>query len=127
MSDKVILVTSPDDVLVDGVRILVAGLTLEQQQIISNALGQLDIDSTIIVYSWNPNDNDWSLDKKQKSDVIFFNADWEDILVGYLAAQPNSYYFGILKALNKVNTSAIYDVDQVLIILENTLAHHGIR
>lgn len=121
MSDRVILVTSPDDVLVDGVRILLAGLTAEQQQIVSAALGQLDITSTIIVYTWNPVDNDWSIDKKHKSNIIFFNADWEDIIVGYLAAQSNSHYFGTLKALGSANTSVVYDTEQVSHIIQTAL------
>lgn len=119
--NKVIVVTSPDDVLVDGLRIILAGLTTDQQHIVSEALIQLDIDSTIIVYTWNPADNDWSIDKKHKSDIIFFNADWEDILVGYLAAQPNSHYFGTLKALGKVNTSVVYDTEQVSSIIQTAL------
>lgn len=127
MTDKVILVTSPDDVLVDGVRILLAGLTLDQQQIVSNALGQLEITSTIVVYTWNPVDNEWSIDKKHKSDIIFFNADWEDILVGYLAAQPNAHYFGTLKALGSANTSIVYDSEQVLILLEKILHRHTLK
>lgn len=121
MSDKVLIVTSPDDVLVDGVRIVVAGLTGEQQQVISDALGQLELTSNVVVYIWNPADNDWSIDKKHKSDIIFFNAGWEDILVGYLAAQPNSHYFGTLKALGKVNTSVVYDTEQVSSIIQTAL------
>lgn len=125
MNDKVILVTPPDDVQLDGVRILLAGLSPAQQQIVSIALGKVDITATIVSYIWDSADFDWSIDKKHKSDLIIFNAEYDDLVVGYLAAQRNSHYFGNLKLFNKVNSSAIYDVDHVVGILENTLAKHS--
>lgn len=125
MSDKVILVTYPDDVPLDGIRILLAGLSPEQQQVVSTALGKVDITSTIISYIWDPANFDWSIDKKHKSDLILFNAEYDDLVTGYLAAQSNSYYFGTLRLFNTVNNSAIFDVTQLVTILENTLAKHN--
>jgi len=128
MSDKIILVTPPDDILVDGVRILLANLTPEQSQIISSSLLRLDnISFPIIVYSWKFTNNvEWMIDKKLKSDLIVFNADdtASEIIVGYLAAQPNSYYFGNLKDLHYVNKNAIYGVEDVLTLLEKTVKHN---
>jgi hypothetical protein len=129
MSDKVLLVTSPDDVLVDGVRILLVDLVPEQQQIVSNALAQLATIPNVVLYIWNSSDDaSWLLDKKSKSDTIIFNADSEnDVIIGYMAAQSNSHYFGTLKILSVVNNSTIYNIDQVLTILENTIKQHGLR
>ena len=129
MSDKVLLVTSPDDVLADGVRILLVDLVPEQQQIISNALAQLATIPNVVLYIWNSSDDaSWLLDKKSKSDTIIFNAANEnDVIIGYMAAQSNSHYFGTLKILSMVNNSTIYNIDQVLTILENTIKQHGLR
>jgi hypothetical protein len=129
MTDKVLLVTAPDDVLVDGIRVLLVDIIPEQQQIISDALTQLDNSPDIVVYVWNSdNDTSWLLDKKLKSDAIIFNADSEnDVIIGYMAAQSNSHYFGTLKILSMVNKSTIYDTDQVLIILENKIKQYGLR
>ena len=131
MTERVVLVTPPDDVQTDGVRILLVDLTSEQQDLLSQALYLLppSIDVTGIIYSWNSTEHvDWLLDKKHKCDAIIFNADSEnDLVVGYMAAQPNAYYLGTLKLLSKVNTSAIYTVDQAFNILENLLNKYETR
>ena len=129
MTDKVLLVTAPDDVLVDGIRILLVDIVPEQQQIISDALTRLDNSPDVIVYVWNStNSTSWLLDKKLKSDAIIFNANSEnDVIIGYMAAQSNSHYFGTLKILSMVNNSTIYNIDQVLIILENIINQYGLR
>lgn len=121
MTDKILVVTAPDDVLIDGIRILLVDLTQDQNQIVSKALLNLEIPVTVISYSWNHRDTiDWVLDKKAKSDLIIFNADSDnDLLVGYLSAHSNSHYFGILKDLHLVNNRAIYSVENVLTLLEN--------
>ena len=129
MSNKVLLVTPPDDVLLDGIRIILVDLVPEQQQIISDALTQLVTIPNVILYVWNgTNDINWLLDKKSKSDAIIFNADSEnDVIIGYMAAQSNSHYFGTLKILSMVNNSTIYNIDQVSTILENIIKQHGLR
>jgi predicted DNA binding protein len=129
MSDKVLLVTAPDDVLVDGVRILLVDLVPEQQQIVSNALAQLATIPNVVLYIWNSSDDaSWLLDKKSKSDTIIFNANSEnDVIIGYMAAQSNSHYFGTLKILSLVNNSTIYNIEQVSTILENVIKQYGLR
>jgi hypothetical protein len=127
MSDKVIVVTPPDDILIDGLRILLVDLTTEQSQIVSNALLAVNSPYSIVNYVWKTNDPvTWLLDKKSKSDVIIFNCDGaSDIIIGYIAAQPNSYYFGILRDLHIANNSAIYNTDQIITLLENAIQHHA--
>jgi hypothetical protein len=116
MTDKILIVTAPDDSLLDGKRILAINLSADQKQLISDALKQVDASKNIIVYTWNDlEDIKWMLDKKHKSDMIIFNADSDnDLITGYMSAQSNSYYFGFLKSLQSVNNSAIYNVDQCI-------------
>jgi hypothetical protein len=121
MTDKILVITTPDDAPLDGIRILAVNLTQEQGQIVSNALLQFDNFSiNILNYVWRTSDSvAWLLDKKIKSDVIIFNADAEDnTITGYLSAQSKSYYFGTLKDLHLANDRAIYSTEDVLTLLE---------
>jgi hypothetical protein len=119
MQNKIIAVTDPDDILQDGTRILLVDLTQNQMQILSKALNQLEEFAVLITYIWNQqNSIDWLLDKKLKSDLIFFNAESDNqTLVGYFSAQSNSYYLGTLRGLNKTNGFVVYDVNQAVEIL----------
>jgi hypothetical protein len=122
MSDKILVVTPPDDTLLNGIRILHVELNEEQSQIASSALINSNTQHTIINYVWKMSDSvEWLLDKITKSNFILFNADSgaNDLIIGYIAAQPNSYYFGTLRDLNLVNNSVIYNADQIINILEN--------
>jgi len=123
MTDNVILVTDPDDIQVDGLRLLLVDLNIDQNQIVSDALAQSQGFGSIVSYIWRYGDSiDWLLDKKHKSDLIIFNADSEnDNIIGYMAAQKYSYYFGILKNLSQVNNRNIYNADDVTKILNSTL------
>jgi hypothetical protein len=126
MIDKIVLVTPPDDILVDGIRLLLVDVTIPQSQMVSSVLTQFETIPTTIAYMWSSGDSvDWLIDKKHKSDIIIFNADSNnDIVVGYLSAQPNSYYFGNLKLLSTVNKSAIYNTDQIYDLLEKLIGHY---
>lgn len=126
MIDKIVLVTPPDDILVDGIRLLLVDVTIPQSQMVSSVLTQFETIPTVVAYMWSSGDSiDWLIDKKHKSDIIIFNADSDnDIVVGYLSAQPNSYYFGNLKLLSTVNRSAIYNTDQMYDLLEKLIGHY---
>lgn len=126
MIDKIVLVTPPDDILVDGIRLLLVDVTIPQSQMVSSVLTQFETIPTVVAYMWSSGDSvDWLIDKKHKSDIIIFNADSDnDIVVGYLSAQPNSYYFGNLKLLSTVNRSAIYNTDQIYDLLEKLIGHY---
>jgi hypothetical protein len=129
MSDKVIIVTAPDDVNVDGIRVLLVDLYQNQTHVLSQALSQLNNTPTIISYVWkNEESIDWLIDKKHKSDLIIFNADsTNDLITGYMAAQSNSYYFGTLRSLHLVNKSAITAVDHFLEAMEKLIFNHETR
>jgi hypothetical protein len=122
MTDKVILVKYPDDILDNGIRILLVDLTEEQTAIVSRALTELETIPLIIVYSWKIGDQiNWLFDKTYKSQLTIFNAESDDTtLVGYYAGRPNSSYFGDIGQLKLVNRSAIFDVVQTKEILKNT-------
>ncbi len=126
MSDRIIVVTPPDDTLLQGIRIAHIDLTDEQGFFVSSSLLNINYPDTIINYVWKSNDPiDWLLDKLVKSDLIIFNADSNNqTLVGWLAAQRNSYYFGNLKDLHLANDRAIYSVNDVLTLLEKISKHH---
>lgn len=120
MADKIILVTDPDDILSDGFRILLVDLTEIQAAIFTSALTKLDTDKDIIVYVWKfGNDIRWVIDKKLKSSMILFNANSDNqTLIGYMAAQNNSYYFGELRDIKIVNNNVIFDQNDCKDILE---------
>jgi hypothetical protein len=128
MTDKIIVVTPPDDILLDGPRLLLVNLNQEQLQAVSTAVMTLDIDNhTVITFVWNLGDSiEWMLNTKLKSKIIIFNADAlgneaGDLINGYLLAQGNSYYFGNLKDLHMANNRVLYNSDDVKILLERIL------
>lgn len=122
MNSKVILVTDPDDVLYDGVRLLLVNLTADQTQLLSIALSKIHNLPMVVLYVWNDSSSDWLFDKKHKSHYIIFNAEHENQLItGYMSAQRNSSYFGILKSLTKVNTKAIYNIDDCIKLFETII------
>ena len=126
MNSSAFVITPPDDILVDATRILLVDLDSNQTQLISDALKQIDYQENVILYYWNSNDSvDWLLDKKHKSSTIFFNADSNnDLITGYLSAQPNSYYFGTLRSLSKVAGPAIYTLEECTNILLNSVGQY---
>jgi hypothetical protein len=123
MNNKVSIVTAPDDLLQDGIRILAYGLEKEQSTAVSNVIFNLkDFKPTIIYVANGDDDQQWALDKKQKCSIIIFNADSVDqIMIGYLAAQANSYYFGDLRTLGSINRNKIYSQEQLKNIMEEKL------
>lgn len=121
MSDRILVVTPPDDTFLQGVRIAHVDLTDEQSFFVSNSLLKSQLSNNIINYVWKVgNPTDWLFDKLLKSDIIIFNASsLNQTLVGWLAAQRNSIWFGDLKDLQAVNDRAIYNTNDILTLLEN--------
>lgn len=127
MTEQVLIITEPDDTLLDGYRILLTDLTSEQSQVVSQSLLNIKLSNTVILYSWNSTDSiNWLLDKKLKCDLLLFNADSNnDILIGYLSAQRNSYYFGNLKLLSGANNSRLYAQEDCERLLEYAITQNG--
>lgn len=123
MSNKLSLVTAPDDIPQDSLRVLLVSLTADQTKIISDVLTEFDNIPNTVLYVWNVMDStEWLFDKKNKSNIIIFNASQDNQeLVGYLAAQPNSYYFGVLKTLGIINNNIIHDMNQCFELIKETI------
>ena len=126
MSDKILVVTSPDDTLIQGIRVAHIDLTEEQSTIVSHALFMPIFPDAIINYVWKVGDPvNWLFDKINKCDLILVNADSSnELIVGWMSAQPNAYYFGNLKDLHLVNNQAIYSDADVLTLLEKISKHY---
>ena len=131
MTDRILVVTPPDDILLDGIRITHVQLTEDQSNTVSAALMKSESPYTIINYTWKMGDSvGWLLDKVPKSDLVIFNADVAsngaiELILGWIAAQPQSYYFGRLKDLYLANDRVIYSIDDILTLLERISKKHG--
>lgn len=127
MNDRIILVSEPDDITVLGIRILLYDLNKTQQDIVSRSLISIESNKNLIVYSsTNKTDVKYLFDKYYKSQLIIFNAESENqTIVGFLASQSNSMYFGNLRDLAIVNDSIIHDVDDCRINLERLIIKYG--
>ena len=130
MSDRILVVTEPDDTLLQGIRVVHVNLTEEQSGIVSTALLQSTLPNTIINYVWRMGDSvSWLMDKVTKGDLIIFNADSPnngaiELIIGWISAQPRSCYFGNLKDLNIVNNRAIYSIEDISFSLEKIASHY---
>lgn len=111
MADKITIVSPPDDMYDDGFKVLFVDLDRSQEEIVSRSMITTDSDSPIIAYTWNYGaDINWLLDKKTKANLIIFNAvSINQTIVGYMAAQPNSFYFSDLRDLNSSADKKIHD------------------
>ena len=119
MIDSITLITPPDDNFQDATRILCVDLTEEQSKFVSDVLQDLDIDNRLVVYMWSSvQEVTWFLDKKNKSRVILFNANSNNqLIVGYLSAQTNGYYFGTLRQIEVASKKNIVSKEQLNNIL----------
>lgn len=112
--NKVFLVTAPDDVNYDAIKIICVDLDESQREIVSQTLQRFESVPTTVLYVWNNTESQqWLLDKKQKCDLIIFNANSEDkALVGYFAAHDKAYYMGELGTLSYITNRVIHDTDE---------------
>lgn len=122
MTDKITIVTYPDDYLENGKRLLLVDLDLAQKELVSRAMLSVDTRDNLICYSYQSNEDiEWAVDKSLKSQLIVVNANSSNqVLVGYFLAKSNCYYLGDLKGLNNIIARVIYDSDQFVNILEKT-------
>ena len=129
MTNKITLITPPDDIFDDAMRVLLVDLTQEQSQLVSDALTSMDISIDIVAYVWNhTNTIEWLIDKKHKSQLIIFNADSNNAeLNGYLSAHSNSYYMGTLRSIGITTKRAIKDQPQCSEILNHFIVEYDKR
>ena len=126
MSDKVVVATAPDDVLIDAFRLLLVDLNSAQSKTISDALLELSLEINVVVYLWKSTDPmSWLLDKRSKANLIIFNADSaNDMIVGYMTAQKRSYYFGNLKLLSGANGAVLYALEDCTYLLKASIENY---
>lgn len=126
MTDKVIVATSPDDVSIDGFRLLLVDLDTVQSKTVSDALLNLSLDNNLIVYLWKSSEPvSWLLDKKTKSNLIIFNANSDnELIVGYMSAQKKSHYFGNLKLLAGANSSVLYALEDCTNLIKSSIDNY---
>jgi len=124
--NKVFLVTAPDDVTYDSIKIICVGLSEAQREIVSQTLQRFNEIPTTVVYVWNNGDShEWLFDKKQKCDLILFNAENNDkSVVGYFAAHKNAYYFGEIGIYSQVTNRIIHDTDQCHELIKEIVSIH---
>jgi len=127
MSDRIILVSYPDDIFLSGIRILLFDLKKEQTDIVSRALTDLEFDFNLIVYSVNfRDDTKYMIDKYLKSQIVIFNSESENqTIIGFLASKTNSMYFGNLRSLSAINDSIIYGLENCKDKLERMIIKYG--
>lgn len=124
MTDKILIVTPPDDTFVQGIRITHVNLSPAQSQIVSQGLLAIQSKHNIINYVWQYGDPvSWLLNASAKSNLLIFNADNEqhkeiDQLIGYIAADPKSHYFGMLRDLHIANDRVLLNSDDVINLVE---------
>jgi len=117
---KISIVTFPDDVFDESIRIMLVDLFPEQQELVSTALKKYQGNRDLTVYNWT-HDSDicWLFDKHTKCNLIIFNANsHKSQLIGYFAAQPRSYYFGNLQDINIVNKREITSLTTLIQLME---------
>lgn len=129
MTNKITLITPPDDIFDDALRVLLVDLTQQQSQLVSDALNSINISIDLIAYVWNnAHTVEWLIDKKHKSQLIIFNADSENSeLNGYLSAHSNSYYMGTLRSIGITTKRAIKDQSQCSEILNHFIVEYDKR
>ncbi len=123
MTDKILIITPPDDTYLQGIRVTHVNLSEEQSSTVSSALIMSKLPHSIINYVWKQGESvEWLLDKVAKSNLVIFNAEspdqTSDLITGWISAQPHSYYFGRLKDLHIANNNAIYSAEDILTLLE---------
>lgn len=125
---SVTVITPPDDILDDANRLLLVDLSVEQLELVSNALIDLDFDDRLITYIWKiGEDISWLIDKKLKSNIVIFNAESENqLIVGYMIGKKNSFYLGNLRDLNIINNSRINDKQELVDILNKVISNEQI-
>jgi|MGYP001182352714 hypothetical protein len=127
MNNTINIITPPDDIQLDALRILTYDLAPEQSQLISDVLSNIDSLPNIIIYvAKSGQECEWVVDKKHKSSIIISNAHSQDqTMFGYLLAQQNSYYFG-QTGLQLANKNEIMNIEQINNILEIAINTYGI-
>ena len=117
------MITDPDDVEYDALRIVAVDLAPDQSHSLSEVLKTIQIDKDINLYVYsNSDDIAWLIDKSIKADYIFANPQSDDQhLVGYIASKRQSHFFGETKITKALNKKSVLSQDHIVEILRKEL------
>ena len=123
MSSKIFVITSPDDVEYDALRIVAVDLAPEQSHLLSEVLKTIKVDRDINLYVYsNLDDASWLIDKSNKADYIFANPLSDDQqIVGYIASKRQSHFFGETKITKALNKRSVLSQEHIIEILRKEL------
>ena len=123
MSSKIFVITDPDDVEYDALRIVAVDLAPKQSYSLSEVLKTIQIDKDINLYVYsNSDDVAWLIDKSNKADYIFANPQSDDQqIVGYIASKRQSHFFGETKITKALNKRSVLSQEHIVEILRKEL------
>lgn len=126
MTDRILIVTPPSEVVEDQFSILLVGLDQSQTAFISECLKSTE-NLDITVYLWNEADaKDWLFDKQKKSELIVVNAEMEDqLLVGYFVSNKKTFYIGNLRSLDFLSHKLINNKQNFLQVIDQLQGIYG--
>lgn len=123
MSDKILVITEPDDYFDDAIRLLFVDLDSNQTKMFTKPLLDIPTEKSIVCYYWALDTSmTWLLDKLAKSHLIFFNNDSSHReLVGFLTANSKAYGLGNNRFLGKFINRNIVDSDEIKSLIIKTV------
>ena len=124
---KIVIVTDPDDVAINGFRMLLVDLNEDQLAIVSKCLEEVDNTISVVIYMWaSGNSTEWLHDKKLKSNCVICNAtSISQTVIVYLIASANTHYFGMLPALAHVNPNIIFGQEDCKAVIETEITKYN--
>lgn len=126
MTERILIVTPPSDVVEDQLSVLLIGLDQSQTTFFSECLKSTE-NLDITVYLWKETDSkDWLFDKQKKSDLIIINAEMEDqLLVGYFVSNKKTFYIGNLRSIDFLSHKLINNKHNFLQVIDQLQGIYG--
>ena len=123
MNRKISLITAPDDLEFDAIRILAVCLSPDQSNTLSDVLKVLEVEKDINLYIYNHADDlYWLVDKAHKADIIFVNGALENQKVaGWLASKRQSCFFDDAPLHKALNNTIVYSKEQIELAIRKAL------
>lgn len=126
MNGKLTFITSPDFYENGNISVFFIGLTEEEQEVISNWIGQKELQTNINLYVFDKDENTpWFLYALARSDYKYINLDnlnyLTQTLCGYVLSKSNVYYTTkndfVYEVTGHINQNRLNDVTKFLEIV----------
>jgi hypothetical protein len=123
MNGKITLITPPDFYETGNTSILLAHLTEEEQDAISQWLGKTDLKDNINIYFYNGEPNStWILYAANRCEYKYINMDRVNYITqalsGYILSKTNFYYQTsdneLAEVYDHINTKRVENIEQFL-------------